>query len=75
MVFTSALRRVANVNNIPVAARSWCHGSIAKRMQYLQSLSVDRALTGKFDRYMAWLYGGILSVLAVSIVLYWLTPS
>ena len=28
-VFCSALERVAAVNNIPIAARSWCHGSIA----------------------------------------------
>ena len=74
-VFTSALRRVANVNNIPIAARSWCHGSIAKRMQYLQTLSRSPERTSQFDRWMLWLYGIILAALAASIVLFVVTSS
>ncbi len=52
MVFSSALERVAVVNNIPVAARSWCHGSIAKRMKYLNMLGRQPELTRQFDGVM-----------------------
>jgi STE24 endopeptidase len=55
-VFCSALERVAAVNNIPVAARSWCHGSIAKRMHFLEFLSRDSRRTADFDRFMRRLY-------------------
>lgn len=55
-VFCSALERVAAVNNIPVAARSWCHGSIAKRMRFLEFLSRDSRRTAQFDRFMRRLY-------------------
>lgn len=59
-VFGSALQRVAVVNNIPVRARSWCHGSIATRMQYLRQLSADPAATARFDRFMLFLYGALV---------------
>lgn len=59
-VFGAALQRVAIVNNIPVRARSWCHGSIAKRMQYLRELSADPARTARFDRFMLFLYGALV---------------
>jgi STE24 endopeptidase len=55
-IFCSALERVAAVNNIPIAARSWCHGSIAKRMRFLEFLSRDSRRTAKFDRFMQRLY-------------------
>ena len=62
-VFASALHRVAVINNIPIKARSWCHGSIAKRMQYLRELAVDPARTARFDRVMTALYVGLLGTL------------
>lgn len=62
-IFGSALHRVAIVNNIPVAARSWCHGSIATRMKYLQSLSTDPSHTERFDRFMLFLYGSLVFAL------------
>jgi STE24 endopeptidase len=62
-IFGSALHRVAMVNNIPVKARSWCHGSIAKRMQYLQELSKDPVRTKRFDRLMFCLYGAMVFAL------------
>jgi STE24 endopeptidase len=62
-IFASALHRVAMVNNIPVAARSWCHGSIHKRMQYLHHLSADPAHTARFDRFMTCLYALLLAAL------------
>ncbi|MGD0766892.1 MAG: M48 family metallopeptidase [Tepidisphaeraceae bacterium] len=55
-VFCSALERVAAVNNIPIAARSWCHGSIAKRIRFLEFLSRDSRRTADFDRFMYRLY-------------------
>ena len=59
-VFGSALHRVAVVNNIPVKARSWCHGSIATRMEYLRDLSADPSRTERFDRLMLFLYGSLV---------------
>lgn len=65
-LFGSALHRVAVVNNIPVKARSWCHGSIAKRMEYLAHLSRDPLHTARFDRFMLWLYGSLVFALFAS---------
>ena len=62
-IFGSALHRVAMVNNIPVRAPSWCHGSIAKRMQYLHELSKDPVRTKRFDRLMFCLYGAMVFAL------------
>ena len=65
-LFASALHRVAVVNNIPVKARSWCHGSIWHRMRYVKELSADPQLTGRFDRFMLKLYCGLIALLVVS---------
>jgi STE24 endopeptidase len=59
-VFTSALQRVAAVNNIPLSARSWCHGSIATRIAHLRSLSHDAGATASFDRAMQRVYAVLL---------------
>jgi STE24 endopeptidase len=63
-VFCSALERVAAVNNIPIAARSWCHGSIAKRIRFLEFLARDAERTVQFDRFMRKLY----VVLVISLI-------
>jgi STE24 endopeptidase len=65
-IFASALHRVAVVNNIPIAARSWCHGSLARRMQYLMELSRDPDRTGQFDRTMWRLYAVLAAALVLS---------
>jgi len=70
-VFGSALHRVAMVNNIPVKARSWCHGSIANRMQYLQDLSSDPVRTRKFDRFMLFLYAAMVFALFAGAAFCW----
>jgi hypothetical protein len=62
---------VAMVNNIPVRARSWCHGSIANRMQYLHDLSTDPTRTKRFDRFMFFLYGGMLFALFAGAAFCW----
>jgi STE24 endopeptidase len=64
-VFAGALHRVATVNNIPVGARSWCHGSIARRMKYIRELAVDPARTAAFDRFMSRLYATMVVVLVI----------
>ena len=70
-VFGSALHRVAMVNNIPVKARSWCHGSIANRMQYLQDLSSDPTRTRQFDRFMLFLYAALVFALFAGAAFCW----
>ncbi len=72
-LFASALRRVAVVNNIPVGARSWCHGSIATRMEYLQGLSADPQRTTRFDHFMRRLYASIIAALVVSATVFAMT--
>jgi STE24 endopeptidase len=62
-ILSSALRRVAFVNNIPLRARDLFHPSIAKRLQYLQGLSSDPARTGEFDRFMSRLYAMLILTL------------
>jgi STE24 endopeptidase len=64
--FASALHRVAVVNNIPVAARNFTHGSIAERVRYLHILSTDPAKTMHFDRTMSVLYAMMMCALLVS---------
>ncbi|CAN5557024.1 hypothetical protein BH09PLA1_BH09PLA1_17100 [soil metagenome] len=66
-LFASALHRVAVVNNIPVRARDFRHGSIAQRMMYLRRLSIDPANTRRFDRFMAIVYRCLLAALLLSI--------
>jgi STE24 endopeptidase len=66
-VFASALERVAVINNIPIAARSWCHGSIARRMNYLLHLARDPQRTGHFDRTMVRLYALLLAACAACV--------
>jgi STE24 endopeptidase len=62
-LFASALERVAVVNNIPVGAWSWCHGSIGTRMKFLEGMSGDAERTPRFDRGMRWLYWGLVAAL------------
>ncbi|MGD0540194.1 MAG: M48 family metalloprotease [Tepidisphaeraceae bacterium] len=64
-IFCSALERVAVVNNIPIAARSWCHGSIAKRMRFLEYLARDARRTTQFDRFMSRFYVALILSLCV----------
>jgi hypothetical protein len=65
MVVAGALNRVARINNIPVAAGEWLHGSIAGRMRYLQELSGEAGRTAKFDSYMRRVYWGLVGVAVV----------
>ena len=63
----SLTRRLSDViERMSDAAHNWFHGSILHRMEYLQGLSRDPALTGRFDRVMARLYGALLLLLIAS---------
>jgi STE24 endopeptidase len=63
MIFSSALQQVARINCIPITAWSWCHGSIAHRIDYLQDLSRDPGRTVAFDRFMGRVYGVLMLAL------------
>jgi STE24 endopeptidase len=64
-VFASALHRVAIINNIPIGARNFSHGSIAARMKYLHNLSGDPSRTGQFDRMMLAIYATLITALVL----------
>lgn len=59
-IFASALHRVAIVNNIPLRARNFTHGSIADRIEYLEKMSLDPRLTLQFDRTMSLIFACLL---------------
>ncbi|MBC8108737.1 MAG: M48 family metalloprotease, partial [Anaerolineae bacterium] len=67
-LFASALHRVAVVNNIPVRANNFSHGSIAQRMMYLRRLSTDPANTRQFDRFMRLVYRCLIAAFIISVV-------
>jgi STE24 endopeptidase len=67
-LFCSALERTAAVNNLPVEARNWSHGSIAGRMDFLSELGRDRSATARFDQFMRRLCLALLGFLAVAAV-------
>ena len=66
-LFASALHRVAVVNNIPVRANNFSHGSIAQRMMYLRELQTDPANTQQFDRFMRIVYRCLIAALIISL--------
>jgi hypothetical protein len=62
-MLASALHRVAIINNMPVRVRSWCHGSIARRMDYVRHLGADPQRTARFDQLMSRLNLALLGIL------------
>jgi len=74
-IFTSALHRVAVVNNISVSARNFSHGSIQQRVDYLRRLSAQPTQTLRFDRFMRTLYlllgGALIASVAWVTLLIW----
>ncbi len=66
-LFGSALSTVAIVNNIPQDARSWCHGSIQSRINFLKHLSTNPGLTHRFDREMRLTFSAVaLTVISLT---------
>jgi Zn-dependent protease with chaperone function len=71
-IFASALQRVALVNNIPVNARNWTHGSIAARVRYIRKFASDPQVAERFDRTgrrVLWMLS-LLIVLCTIIAMY-----
>ncbi len=64
-IFASALERVAVVNNIPITARNWTHGSIAARMQFIHRLGRDPAAAARFDRVGRRVFVGLILLIAI----------
>jgi hypothetical protein len=64
-LFAGALHRVAMINQIPVDAGEWMHGSIAGRMRALHAMSGDSTHTERFDRRMRRLYLAMLACLCI----------
>jgi STE24 endopeptidase len=60
-IMSSALRRTAMVNNMPICARSWCHGSIATRIAFLSRTDRDSRAAAGFDRAMTHLNAVLLA--------------
>ena len=68
-VVSGALWGVAALNHVPATRRSWRHGSIEWRVNYLRSLvgrRVDRCL---IDRQVKWMKLGAVVVVVVGICL------
>jgi len=78
-VFADALVRIANLNGIPLDARSWRHSSIANRVDILRSYSRDPSLALRLERTVAvikvFLLVGVIVGLAIGLKLYWPTGS
>jgi STE24 endopeptidase len=71
--FMRALEKVALVNGIsrdrPGFLQSWQHGTIARRVQFLQGVLADPAEERRFQRRVAAVKWGILAVLCVLLAL------
>lgn len=70
-MIASALARAAVINNVPLEARSFRHGSIARRIRYIRQLARTPERTFAFDRSMAFLYAGILTALSLGVLSLW----
>ncbi len=65
LVFASALERVAVVNNIPMTAPNWTHGSIQSRVRYIHHLGRDPRVAERFDRTGKWVFFGLIFLIAI----------
>lgn len=72
-LFSSALHRVAIVNNISLKKFELFHGSIQKRMSFLRDLAAHPKRSDEFDRQMQRMYGLLLLGLFVSML--WISVS
>lgn len=69
-LMVSALQRVADLNHMPIRRRSWRHGSIAWRQQYLHGLAGRTTANLAIDRLVFWIkmltLFGILAIVAIN---------
>ncbi|MBP7936912.1 MAG: M48 family metalloprotease [Phycisphaerae bacterium] len=75
-VFAKTLESIANLNGIPVDARSWRHSSISNRVSRLRSYANDPTQVRRLNRNVLaikiLLFFGTLIGLAIGVYLYWL---
>jgi Zn-dependent protease with chaperone function len=64
-VFASALHRVAVVNNIPIEARNWTHGSIDSRIRYIRRFGRETDVAASFDRSSRRIFVLLLAVIGM----------
>lgn len=75
-IFANALSRVADLNGMAPRAFSWRHGSIARRIAFLETLEGRPDAEGRFQRsvvLLRWSVGIILTVASVAAI--WLAQS
>ena len=69
--FISALDKVALVNGIsrrrPGLLNAWLHGTIARRVEFLEGVLVDRRVERQFQRRLGLLKWGMLTVLVAGL--------
>ena len=56
---------MAIVNNIPINARNWTHGSIQARMRYIKRLGRDPQVAARFDRTGRRVFIGLICITLV----------
>jgi Zn-dependent protease with chaperone function len=62
-IVSSALHRIAVINNIPIRANEWLHGSIAWRIAFLMRIAEAEQHTDKYDRLMRRIYCSIIGLI------------
>src|SRR5207248_6437154 len=70
--FIAALDKVAAVNGIsrrrPGLLNAWLHGTIARRVEFLEGVLADRRAEWRFQRRLGLLKWGLLTGLVVSLL-------
>jgi Zn-dependent protease with chaperone function len=64
-IFASTLERVAVVNNIPVEAPNWTHGSIQSRVSYINRLGRDPKVAERFDQTGRMVFVGLILLVGI----------
>ena len=63
-IFAHALADVALMNGVPIDKASWRHGTIARRIAFLESLAAQPGVEQHFDRTTTQLMWGLIVVLS-----------
>ena len=64
-IFADALSDVAQMNGVSIDKGSWRHGTIARRITFLESLAAQPGAEQRFDRSTAWLMWTLMIGLSV----------
>lgn len=68
-VFSSALEKLAAAGAMSRSARTWLHGSVARRVDFVNRAAQDPMSARRFERRVWWL-GGLLTSIVLSPLLY-----